>query len=192
MNMNLKSSTNPIPDLSSYRVTGYTPGAGILLRGLWHFINAMIFLNPLFCSYRIKNIILRVFGATIGMGVIIKPRVNIKHPWRLAIGDHSWIGENVWIDNLVNVTIGSNACVSQGACILTGNHDYKSSAFTLITKPVRIEDGAWVGARSVVCPGVIVGRCAVLTVGSILTRDAEPDGIYAGNPACKVKTRSIS
>jgi putative colanic acid biosynthesis acetyltransferase WcaF len=191
MNTDSSNDKNQTVDLERYRVTGYSPGAGILRRGLWYLVNALVYANPLFPFYGVKRLTLRLFGARIGPGVVIKPRTHIKHPWRLRIGEHSWIGENVWIDNLVEVEIGSNVCISQGAYLLTGNHDYKSTAFTLITKPIRIEDGAWVGARGVVCPGVTMGRNAVLTVGSVLTRDAESNGIYAGNPAQRVRARFL-
>ena len=51
-----------------------------------------------------KRFLLRLFGAKIGKGVVIKPCVNIKYPWKLRIGNYVWIGENVWIDNLDTVT----------------------------------------------------------------------------------------
>ena len=56
---------------------------------------------------------MRLFGASVGKGVIINPRVNIKYPWKLVIGSNVWIGEKVWIDNLADVTIGDNVCLSQ-------------------------------------------------------------------------------
>jgi putative colanic acid biosynthesis acetyltransferase WcaF len=97
----------------------------------------------------------------------------------------------VHIDNLANVAIGANACVSQEAYLLTGNHDYTSTQFTLITGEIVLEDGAWVGARSIVCPGRTMRRNAILTAGSVLTRDAEANGIYAGNPAVLVRQRLV-
>ena len=82
------------------------------------------------CSFiRLKIYLLKIFGAKIGKGVIIKPGVNIKYPWNLYIGDHVWIGENVWIDNLDDVIINNHVCVSQGAMLLCGNHNYKKSSF---------------------------------------------------------------
>jgi len=191
MNTDSSNDKNPTVNLARYRVTGYATGARFLRRWLWYLVNVLVFTNPLFPFYGPKRLLLRLFGARIGRGVIIKPRVNIKHPWRLSIGENSWIGEGVWIDNLVEIAIGSNACISQGAYLLTGNHDYKNIAFTLITKPIRIEDGAWIGAGGIVCPGINVGRNAILTVGSILARDAEPSGIYTGNPAQRVRTRIV-
>lgn len=138
-----------------------------------------------------KRFLLRLFGAKIGTGVVIKPCVNIKYPWKLQVGNHVWIGENVWIDNLGQVTIGDNSCLSQGAFLLCGNHDYKSSNFDLMVSPIILENGAWIGAKAIVSGGVTVGTHAVLTLGSVATKNLEPYGIYTGNPAVKVKERII-
>jgi len=140
----------------------------------------------------LKVALLRSFGARIGKGVIIKPHVRIKYPWKLSVGDYSWIGEEAWIDNLAEVTIGSHCCISQGAMLLCGNHDYTSPRFDLITREIKLESGAWVGAKSVVCPGVTMQSHSVLSVGSILTSDSDAFGIYRGNPASLVRTRSIT
>lgn len=139
----------------------------------------------------LKRWVLRLFGATIGKGLIIKPHVNIKYPWNLTIGDHVWLGEDVWIDNLDHVFIGDNACISQGALLLCGNHNYKRPTFDLITGSIRVEEGAWVGARSVVTAGVKVGSHAVLSVASVASSELEPFYIYQGNPAVKIRKREI-
>lgn len=137
----------------------------------------------------IKCKILRLFGAKIGKGVVIKPGVSVKYPWRLKVGDHTWIGEDVWIDNLGDVSIGSNCCISQGAMFLCGNHNYKLQTFDLMIKPIVIEDGAWVGAQSMVCPGVTMHSHSVLAVGSIASKDLMPFSVYRGNPAIKITER---
>lgn len=135
--------------------------------------------------------ILRLFGAKIGKDVRIKPYIYIHYPWKLTIGDHSWLAE-CRIENLAAVIIGKNVCVSQNAMLLTGNHNYKSSDFDLITRPVVLEDGVWIGAKAVVCPGITAGSHSVLTVGSIATNNLETYSIYQGNPAVKVKDRVIN
>ncbi len=176
--------------LNSFSNQWYNPGSGFK-RFIWHYINGLFFRSGIFPFYSIKIFILRLFGAKIGKGVLIKPYVNIKYPWFLEIGDHVWIGEYVWIDNLAAVKIGSHVCISQGAYLLTGNHDYKKVAFDLIVKSITIEDGVWIGAKSVVCPGVICKAHSILSVGSILSSDMEAYGIYRGNPASKIKDRII-
>ena len=178
-------------NLSNYDNSWYKPGGGTAKRILWYFTNVLFFINSLNPSSGIKVRLLRLFGAKIGKGVVIKPGVNIKYPWNLSIGDYSWIGENVWIDNLVHVTIGSNVCISQGAMLLCGNHDYKRPTFDLMVKPIVIEDGAWVGAQSTVCPGVTMHSHSVLAVGSIVSKDLVPFSIYRGNPAVKIAERVI-
>jgi putative colanic acid biosynthesis acetyltransferase WcaF len=177
-------------DLSTFRNESYVPGASRATRVLWYFANAVFFASR-FPVNSVKIVLLRMFGARVGRGVVIKPNVNIKSPWYLEIGNHAWIGEAVWIDNLVPVHVGRNACVSQGALLLTGNHNYRKSTFDLMTGEITIEDGAWVGAKSVVCPGVRCGTHSVLTVGSVTATDLEPYGIYQGNPAAKVRQRVI-
>jgi putative colanic acid biosynthesis acetyltransferase WcaF len=179
-------------DLALYDNYPYNPGGNAVKRILWHYTSAFVFKTSLFPFYWIKNFLLRLFGAKIGNMVEVKPCVNIKYPWNLTIGDEVWIGENVWIDNLVMVTIGSNICISQGVTLLTGSHNYKIPSFNLITGSVVLEDGVWLGAMSVVNKGITAGSHAVLTSGSVATKNLEPYSIYQGNPAVKIRERVIS
>lgn len=123
-------------------------------------------------------VILRLFGARIGKDVRIKPYCNIKYPWKLRVGDHTWIGEHCWIENLATVRIGKNVCLSQGSMLLTGNHNYKKPGFDLITVPITLEDGVWIGAKAIVCPGVQVASHAVLSVGSTATKNLKAYCVY--------------
>lgn len=179
-------------DLSQFQNAWYKPGGNFLSRIIWYYTNVIIFHSHLFPFYKIKVLLLRLFGAKVGENVVIKPSVNIKYPWRLRIGNNVWIGENVWIDNLADIVIGDNVCISQGAMLLTGNHDYKKVAFDLMVKGIVLENGAWVGAKSVVCPGVTVKSHAILSVGSVAAKDLEPFGIYQGIPAVRVREREMN
>lgn len=179
-------------DLSVYDNSWYKPGAGPIKRFLWYFVNIVFFMNPLNPVSSIKVLLLRLFGARVGKGVVIKPSVNIKYPWLLQIGNHSWIGEKVWIDNLAKVSIGDHCCISQGAMLLCGNHNYKKTTFDLIVKPITLEEGAWVGAFSIVCPGVTIKSHAILTVQSVATETLEAFGLYKGNPAVRIRERILS
>jgi len=179
-------------DLSVFSTGGFDRGAGTSKELLWLIVSLFLFrLCPLKLS-GLKCWVLRRFGARVGCGVVIKPDVKITFPWKLTLGDHVWLGEEVFILNLAPVTIESHVCVSQRAFLCTGNHDYKSPSFDLITKPIRVERGAWIGASAFVSPGVTVGTHAVLTAGSVATKDLHPYGIYQGSPAVKVKDRVIA
>lgn len=177
-------------DLSQFNNSWYQKGGSPVKRLCWYVVNA-VFFNSAFPVMSVKRGLLRLFGARIGNGVVIKPFVNIKYPWNLRVGNHVWIGERVWIDNLGFVVLNDNSCVSQGAMLLCGNHHYKKVAFDLIVGNITIEEGAWIGAMCVVCPGVKVGSHAVLTVGSIATSHLLPWSVYQGNPAQKIKDRVI-
>lgn len=167
-------------------------GASRIKQILWFLTNALFFINPVIASSGLKKRLLRIFGARIGVGVVLKPGINIKYPWKLSIGDNTWIGERVWIDNLARVDIGKNVCLSQGAFLLTGNHDYSSTSFDLMVRDIVLEDGVWIGAKAIVCPGVRCGSHAVLSAGSVASGSLEPYSIFQGNPAGKVRDRKIT
>lgn len=177
-------------DLSKFNNDWYEPGSKIK-RAVWFMLNACVMQSKWIPFSKLKVTLLVLFGAEIGENVVIKPNVNIKYPWKLKIGDNTWIGERAWIDNLGQVTIGKNACISQGAMLLCGNHNYKKEAFDLIVGDITIEDGVWIGAHSIVCPGVKCKSHALLAVHSVATSTLEPYSIYQGNPAVKVRERVI-
>ncbi len=178
-------------DLSKFTVGEYKNGNKLRVL-IWFFVNYYIFNSAFPWPYKWKVTLLRMFGANVGNGVVIKTKVRIKNAWRLSIGDNTWIGESVWIDNLENVTIGRNVCLSQDSMLLTGNHDYTQFDFPYRLGEIHLEDGVWIGAKSVVCPGVVCRSHSILTVNSVATRELEQSKIYAGNPASPVRDRKIA
>lgn len=181
-------------DLSKYNNDWYkqsTLTRGKLTSLLWYMTNAIFFNSYLLIPSSIKRRLLIFFGANIGKNITIKPKVNIKYPWNLTIGNYVWIGEEVWIDNLGKVVIGDNVCISQGALLLSGNHDYSKSNFDLIVKDITLEEGVWIGAKAVVCGGLTCHSHAVLSVNSVANKSLESYTIYQGNPAQKVRIRKM-
>lgn len=185
-----KISNRAATDLSRYDNSWYAPGPRWKIIA-WFLVNSVVLNSYLPIPVSCKRLCLRLFGAKLGVGVMIKPKINIKYPWLLSVGNHVWIGEEVWIDNLTSIVIGDHVCLSQGVMLLTGNHDYKSPTFDLEIAKVILEEGVWIGAKSVVCPGVICGSHAVLAVNSVATKDLAAYGIYQGNPAQWVRARNM-
>lgn len=177
-------------DLSKFDNSWYRAGSP-LKRSLWYLCNLLFIKTNFPFPSQLKRLLLVLFGAQVGTNLVIKPNVSIKFPWLLEVGSNVWLGEGAWIDNLAPVKIGDNVCISQGAYLLTGNHDYKKVSFDLIVRPVTVEDGVWVGAKAVVCPGVVLKNHSVITVGSVVLRDADAFTIYSGNPAAPVRKREI-
>jgi putative colanic acid biosynthesis acetyltransferase WcaF len=179
-------------DLSKFSTHGFDRGASAMKELLWLMVSLILFRLCPFKLSALKCRVLKLFAARVGRGVVIKPAVKITFPWKLDLGDHVWLGEECWLLNLAPITIKDNSCISQRAFLCTGNHNFKSPTFDLITKPIQLEPGAWIGANAFVGPGVTVGTQAVLTAGSVATKDLQAYGIYQGNPAILVQQRQIS
>ena len=177
-------------NLKKYNNNDYYSGS-IFLKMTWYLFGMFFFSTRIPFPSFFKVALLKVFGASVGSDVVIKPRVNIKYPWFLSIGSNVWIGENVWIDNLAYVVIGSNVVLSQGAYLLTGSHNYTEEEFTLMTREIVLEDGVWIAAKSIVCPGVACKSHSVLSVGSVATSDLDLYMIYQGNPAVAKRKRQV-
>jgi putative colanic acid biosynthesis acetyltransferase WcaF len=165
-------------DLARYALPAIPGNRGLLWRIAWHIVSALLFQSALVLPSRCKAALLRAFGARIGRGLVIKPRVTIKYPWFLALGDHVWLGEAVWIDNHAMVRVGSDVCISQGAYLFTGNHDWNDRHFRFFCQPIVLEDGVWVGAKALVCPGSVLARLSVIGAGVVWRGASTPAAVY--------------
>ena len=124
----------------------------------WGVVELLVVSNPWQISSRLRRRALTAFGARIGEGVLLRPRLRVRFPWKL--------------------TIGSDAEISQGTFITTGSHAHRRD-MGLITRPVLVEDGAWITARCVVLGGSRVGVSAVVTPGTVVSGEV-PDGMVFG------------
>lgn len=177
-------------NLAQFSAHGFDRGRPAVVEAAWQLVAAFAFLgiNP-FNWTRVAA--LRMFGARLGRGVVVKPRCRVKFPWRLEVGDASWIGEAVWIDNLAPVRIGASSCVSQGAYLCTGNHDWRRETFDLTAAPIAIGDEVWIGARAVIGPGVSIAKGSIVTLGTVVTRTVSEASICRpGETAVERRARS--
>lgn len=174
----------PVIDLSKAPGAGEAWNRGIATMALWMVVEALLVTNPLQVSSGIRIRALRAFGATIGSGAIIRPRVRVKFPWKLAIGGRSWIGEGVWFHNQDRITIGADVVISQETFLTTGSHRARVD-MGLITKPIVVEDGAWITSRCVVLGGTHVGRSALARPTTVLKGEIAANAVVSG-PDCTV------
>ena len=177
-----------VPDLSRATLGKFKRSRSRLIEALWILTEFLLVTNPLQPSSRLRAMILRLFGARVGKNVILRPRLRVKFPWNLEIGDSCWIGEGVWIHNQDKVRIGNNTVISQETFITTGSHDIHGN-MDLKTAPVVIGDGVWITSRCIVLPGVEIGNCAVVTPGSIVYKSLPGNALYGGNPAVFLRPR---
>ena len=133
--------------------------------------------------------LLRLFGAKIGKDVLIRPGVRITYPWKLEIGDCSWIGDDVVLYSLGRIKIGKNSVVSQKSYLCAASHDYTKSSFDISSYPVTIEDEVWIATDVFIGPDVTIGKGAVVGARSSVFKSIEGGYVYAGNPLKIIKKR---
>lgn len=175
-------------DLSRYDNSDFSRGAPSWKEALWLLTRNYFFQTAMPWPSELRVALLRLFGARVGVGVVIRANVNVSFPWRLRVGDHVWIGEDVGILSLADVTIEGNVCISQRAYLCTGSHDYRREDFKLVTRPITVRAGSWIAAAAFIAPGVEIGTGAVVAAGSVVTGNVPPGTLVRGNPAGVVRT----
>jgi putative colanic acid biosynthesis acetyltransferase WcaF len=179
-----------VQDLSRATVPAGFRGRPAWFVQLWWIAQALLFHPSPQVFYGWRRFLLRCFGARIGNGVRIRPSVTVTYPWKLSIGDWSWVGDNVTLYTLGEIVIGENSVVSQHAYLCAGSHDYTRPTFDIYAQPIHIEPEAWVAAHAFVGPGVTIGRGAVIGACSVVLKDVAPMMVCAGNPLKVLRTRT--
>ena len=156
---------------------------------LWWIVQALLFRTSPQFMYGWRRFLLRIFGAKIGKDVMLRPTVHTQFPWKLTIGDYSWVGDDVVLYSLGAITIGNNAVVSQKSYLCAGSHDYTQPGFPIFCLPVVIEDECWLATDVYVAPGVTIGKGTVVGARSSVFKSLPPGMICVGSPAKVVKPR---
>ena len=156
---------------------------------IWWIVQKIFFeLSPQF-MYGWRRFLLRLFGAKIGKGVIIRPTAKIQFPWKISIGDYSWIGDEVVLYSLGDIVIGKNVVISQKSYLCTGSHNYKSKNFDIYSKRIIIEDKVWIATDVFIAPGITIGEFSIIGARSSVFNDIPSGYICYGNPAKIIKKR---
>ena len=158
------------------------------LKALAFYLGNHLIINQ--ATYRMKyNYLTRVLKIQLGDNTSISRNVFITGN-RIKIGSNTVINRQVYLDGRASLTIGNNVNVSHQVLIQTLTHDHQNPYFIAVEKPVIIEDDVWIGARAIICPGVTIGRGAVIGIGSVVTKNVDPFSIVGGVPAKKIGTRN--
>ncbi len=185
-------SPSPLVDLRRYDQSWYNAGRPKWMILLWWLVQAVVFPITLHAHHGPRRFLLRLFGAHIGKGVVIRPSARVHYPWKVAIGDYSWIGSDVVLYSLDTIEIGSHCAISQKSYLCTGSHDAQDAAFGLKTAPIVIENGVWVATDCFVGPGVRIGANALVGARSNVFSDLPAQQICLGSPCRPQKLRDIS
>jgi len=169
-------------DLRLYNQSKFDRGKPGWLILVWWFVQAIAFPLTPHPFNSIRRGLLRLFGAKIGRGVLIRPTARFTYPWKIAIGDYSWIGDDVVLYSLDRIAIGKHCVISQKSYLCTGTHDPQDPAFGLITAPVIINNGVWIAADCFIGPGVEIGANALIGARSSVFRNMPAGFICTGTP----------
>ncbi|MEO2223853.1 putative colanic acid biosynthesis acetyltransferase [Priestia megaterium] len=176
-------------DLSKYDQSWFSKGKSNLVIILWWLIQGTIFRFSIHNMYAWRIFLLKCFGAKVGKNVLIRSSAKFTYPWKVSIGDHSWIGDNVQFYSLDRIIVGSNCVISQESYLCTGTHDIKDTKFGLITKPIVIKDGAWIASDVFIYPGVTIHEMGVVAARSTVIKDVLVNEVHTGSPARFIRKR---
>ncbi|MDB9524434.1 WcaF family extracellular polysaccharide biosynthesis acetyltransferase [Oscillatoria sp. CS-180] len=179
-------------DLRQYDQSWYSPGRPKWVVLLWWLIQAIAFPLTLHAHHAPRRALLRLFGAKIGTQVVIRPSARFYYPWKIEIGDYSWIGSGVEFYSLASIRLGNHCVVSQNSYLCTGSHNPSDCAFGLQVAPITLENGVWIAANCFVGPGVSVGANTVVGANSGVFSDLPSQCICLGNPCKPYKARHVS
>lgn len=179
-------------DLSSFTLPKNFRGRPAWVVQLWWVVQASLFRwSPQF-AYGFRRYLLRLFGAHIGRNVIIRPSVTVTYPWKISIGDYSWVGDDVVLYSLGEIEIGAHAVVSQRSYLCTGDHDYTIVDFPIRERKISVGSEAWIAADVFIAPNVSIGKGCVVGARSTVLRDMPAFMLCAGYPAKPLRKRAVS
>ena len=180
----------PFVDLRTYD-SNFERGKPNWLVMLWWLVQAIAFPLSLHNFNSFRCFLLRLFGAEIGRGVVIRPSARFIYPWKVAIGDYSWIGDDVVFYSVDRITVGCHCVISQKSYLCTGSHDISDRSFALITAPIAIGNGAWVATDCFVAAGVNIGSNSVIGARSSVMKSIPSRQVAWGTPCIPRYLRQI-
>ena len=176
-------------NLKTFKLPGNFRGRNAIVVQLWWLVQSLFFKNSPQFLYGFRRFLLRLFGAKIGKKVIIRPTVRITYPWKIIIGDYSWIGDDVVLYSLGEIEIGKNVVISQKSYLCAASHNYLRSDFPIFAKKITIKDECWLATDVFVAPGITIYKGTVVGSRSSVYKDLPENKICIGNPAKVIRER---
>ncbi len=176
-------------DLSLFRVPDSFRGRSKVTVQLWWIVQATLFSwSPQFL-YGWRAFLLRLFGAQIGKHVKVRSTVKVTYPWKVTIGDYTWVGDDCMLYSLGEIRIGSHVAIAHKVYFNTGGHEYDKKTFDIFFKPLVIEDECWITTDVYVAPGVTIGKGTIVGARSSVLKDLPGGKICVGTPAKPIADR---
>lgn len=123
----------------------------------------------------------------------IRPGCRFKFS-HITIGKNTFINNNCAFENFAHIDIGDNCAIAPEVMFCTTTHEEGNSlkrSGNVTGKPIKVGNGCWIGTRSLILPGVTIGKGCIIAAGAIVSRDCDPHGLYAGVPAKRLKDLQI-
>jgi len=134
-----------------------------------------------------------------GKHLSIGQATHIWFPWNITIASNSHIGRNSQLSCVQpgHLLIGANVMISPYVMITATAHNFEDEAVPmqlqgLSSKKTVVEDDVWVGGKSIILPGVTVGRGSIVAAGSVVTKDVPSFAVVGGNPAKIIRYRNAA
>ena len=178
-------------DLRTYDLSNFNRGKPRWYVMLWWLVQAIAFPLSLHHFNSLRCFVLRLFGAKIGKGVVVRPSSRFLFPWKVEIGDYSWIGDEVMFYSIDRITVGSHSVISQKSYLCTGSHNIEDPSFGLITAPIELGNGVWVATDCLIAPGVQIGSNSVIGARSSVMKSIPARQVAWGTPCSCRYSRTI-
>ncbi len=141
--------------------------------------------------HTVRRFFYALAGVKIGTGSAIHTGARFYNPQNIKIGEDTIIGENCVLDGRDNLKIGNHVDIATDVMIYNAQHDIESPEFAPVRSRVEIGDYVFIGPRSIILPGVTIGKGAVVAAGAVVTKDIEEYSIVGGVPAKEIGTRTV-
>lgn len=175
--------------LNTFKLPKNFRGKNPFIVQIWWLVQSILFKTSPQFMYGWRRFLLRLFGAKIGKKVIIRPNVTITYPWKITIGDYSWVGDNVTLYSLGEIEIGQNVVISQKSYLCTGSHDYTKLDFPIYQNKITIHNECWIATDVYIAPGINIGKGTVVGARSSVFKDLPKNKICIGSPAKIIRDR---